>query len=72
MKDKCIQTKLIVSNKLIESNEKQVYSKKANWFIYSWLNQLKSKCIQTKLIDSNKAYWNKLKQVPSNEANWFK
>jgi len=66
MKDMCIQTKLIVSNKAYWIKWKTCVFKQ------SWLNQLKSKCIQTKLIDSNKAYWNKLKQVPSNEANWFK
>jgi len=49
MKGNCNQTKLI------ESNESQVHSRKANWF------KIKSNCIQTKLRYSNKAYWIKWK-----------
>jgi len=62
MKAKCIQSKTINLNKLIESNESKVHSNKANWFKWSFLNQMKAMCIQTKLIDSYKPYWIKWKR----------
>jgi len=50
MKVKCIQTKIIDSNKAYWIKWKQ------SAFKQSKLNHMKVKCIQTKLIDSNKAY----------------
>jgi len=55
MKGKCIQTKLI------DSNKAYWIKWKPSAFKQSKLNKMKFKCIQTKLIDSNKAYWIKWK-----------
>jgi len=56
MKDKCIQTKLIDSNKAYWIKWK-ISAFPQNYLIQIKLNETNgSKSIQTKLIDSNKAY----------------
>jgi len=69
MKVVFVQTKLIDSKNLIESNERQLHSNKAYWikwklsaFKKSYLIQLKTIFTQTNLLDSNLTYWNEWKQ----------
>ena len=67
---------------LIESNESQLHSNKANWIKWRliaikqiYLNEMNGKCIiQTKLIDTNKTYLIKWKVIfiKQNELNQMK
>jgi len=63
MKDKCIQTKLLDSNKAYWIKWKTSAFKQSYLIQIKLINQMKHKCIQTKLIELNKAYY--IKSKPS-------